>query len=99
METTSLFPQLDEFAEWKTSAYFIVETFWDPHRGTLLTVYVSLCGVTAMFTVGITAMQWMKVLWRIDCNVKKTRYVDGTPTSQVTPVTIRYICSPHHGHS
>ena len=29
----------------------------------------------------------------------KTRYVDGTPTSEVTPVTIRYICPPHHGHT
>ena len=28
-----------------------------------------------------------------------TRYVDGTPTSEVTPVTIRYIRPPHHGHT
>ena len=28
-----------------------------------------------------------------------TRYVDGTPTSEVTPVTIQYIRSPHHGHT
>ena len=28
----------------------------------------------------------------------KTRYVDGTPTSEVTPVTIRYIHQPHHGY-
>ena len=28
----------------------------------------------------------------------KTKYVDGTPTSEVTPVTIRYIHPPHHGH-
>ena len=28
----------------------------------------------------------------------KTRYVDGTPTSEVTPVTIRYIHPPHHGY-
>ena len=28
-----------------------------------------------------------------------TRYVDGTPTSEVTPVTIRYICPSHHGHT
>ena len=27
------------------------------------------------------------------------RYVDGTPTSEVTPVTIRDICPPHHGHT
>ena len=27
-----------------------------------------------------------------------TRDVDGTPTSAVTPVTIRYIRLPHHGH-
>ena len=26
-----------------------------------------------------------------------TRYVDGTPTSEVTPVTIWYIHPPHHG--
>ena len=31
------------------------------------------------------------------CN--QTRYVDGTPTSEVTPVTIRYIRPPHHGHT
>ena len=29
----------------------------------------------------------------------ETRYVDGTPTSEVTPVTIRYIRPPHHGHT
>ena len=28
-----------------------------------------------------------------------TRYVDGTPTSEVTPFTIRYIRPPHHGHT
>ena len=27
----------------------------------------------------------------------KTRYVDGTPTSEVTPFTLRYIRPPHHG--
>ena len=27
-----------------------------------------------------------------------TRYVDGTPTSEVILVTILYICPPHHGH-
>ena len=30
---------------------------------------------------------------------QETRYVDGTPTSKVTPVTIRYIRPPHHGHT
>ena len=30
---------------------------------------------------------------------KLTRYVDGTPMSEVTPVTIWYICPPHHGHT
>ena len=29
----------------------------------------------------------------------KTRYVDGTPTSEITPVTIWYIRPPHHGHT
>ena len=29
----------------------------------------------------------------------QTRYVDGTPTSEVTPVTIWYIRPPHHGHT
>ena len=29
----------------------------------------------------------------------KTRYVDGMPTSEVTPFTIRYIRPPHHGHT
>ena len=28
-----------------------------------------------------------------------TRYEDGTPTSEVTPVTIRYIRPPNHGHT
>ena len=28
-----------------------------------------------------------------------TRYVDSTPTSEVTPVTIRYIRPSHHGHT
>ena len=35
----------------------------------------------------------------LDFNVLITRYVDGTPTSEVTPVTIRYIHPPHHGHT
>ena len=30
---------------------------------------------------------------------KLTRYVDGTSTSEVTPVTIRHIRPPHHGHT
>ena len=29
----------------------------------------------------------------------QTRYVDGTPTSEVTPVTIRHIRPPHQGHT
>ena len=29
----------------------------------------------------------------------QTRYVDCSPTSEVTPVTIRYIHLPHHGHT
>ena len=28
-----------------------------------------------------------------------TRYVDGMPTSEITPVTIQYIHPPHHGHT
>ena len=32
-------------------------------------------------------------------NTNVTRYVDGTPTSEVTPVTIWYIRPPHHGHT
>ena len=28
-----------------------------------------------------------------------TRYVDGTPMSEVTPVTIRYIRPSQHGHT
>ena len=31
-------------------------------------------------------------------NVISTRYVDGMPTSEVTPVTIWYIHPPHHGY-
>ena len=31
--------------------------------------------------------------------VFKTRYVNGTPTSEVTTVTIQYIRPPHHGHT
>ena len=33
------------------------------------------------------------------CKSSQTRYVDGMPTSEVTPVTIRYIGLPHHGHT
>ena len=29
----------------------------------------------------------------------RTKYVDGTLTSEVTPVTIPYIHPPHHGHT
>ena len=32
-------------------------------------------------------------------NNELTRYVDGMPTSEVTPVTIRYIRPPHRGHT
>ena len=32
-------------------------------------------------------------------NYTITRYVDGTPTSEITLVTIRYIHPPHHGHT
>ena len=32
-------------------------------------------------------------------SIIKTRYVDGTPTSEVTPVIIWYIRPPHHGHT
>ena len=28
----------------------------------------------------------------------KIRHVDGTPTSEVTPVNLRYIHPPHHGY-
>ena len=28
-----------------------------------------------------------------------TRYVDSTPTSEVTPDTTQYIRPPHHGHT
>ena len=28
----------------------------------------------------------------------QTRYVDGKPTSEITPVTIQYIHPPHHGY-
>ena len=33
------------------------------------------------------------------CFSFQTKYVDGTQTSEVTPVTIRYIHPPHHGHT
>ena len=38
------------------------------------------------------------ISWHYDDN-GKTRYVDGTPTFEVTPVTIRYIHPPHRGHT
>ena len=38
---TNLLDQLDNFAEWKTSAHF-VETFWGRRRGTLLMVYITV---------------------------------------------------------
>ena len=34
----------------------------------------------------------------MSCFDLTTRYVDGTPTSEVTPVTIRWIRPPNHGH-
>ena len=38
---------------------------------------------------------------RGDLNIKLQviRYVDGTPRSEDTPVIIRYIRPPHHGHT
>ena len=35
----------------------------------------------------------------ITFDLKLTRYVDSTSMSEVTPVTIRYICPPHHGQT
>ena len=35
----------------------------------------------------------------ITTKVTITRYIDGTPTSKVTPVTIRCIRPSHHGHT
>ena len=35
----------------------------------------------------------------VHCIIQETRYVNGTPTSEVTPFTIRYIRPPHHGHT
>ena len=32
-------------------------------------------------------------------HISKTRYVDGTLTSEVTPVTIWHIAPPHHGQA
>ena len=34
-----------------------------------------------------------------ESNLTRSRYVDGTPTSEVTAVTIRYIRPSHHGHT
>ena len=39
--------------------------------------------------------QWLIIYVRTRL---KTRYVDGTPTSEVTSVTIRYIRPYYHGH-
>ena len=39
------------------------------------------------------------ILKQVGFDTWKTRYADGTPTSEVTPVTIRYIRAPHHGHT
>ena len=44
-----------------------------------------LSKIASMMLVNIIALLW-------------TRYVNGTPTSKVTPVTIRYIRPPYHGH-
>ena len=41
------------------------------------------------FTRLLKGWQWTLII---------TRYVDGTPTSVVTPLTILYIRPPHHGH-
>ena len=58
-------------------------------------------------TIFSKAISWMKMFefwiqfdWSLFLRVQlTTRYVDGTPMSEVTPVTIRYICPPHHGHT
>ena len=51
-------------------------------------------------------LPWMKsrdfwcIEWiRLDLSWMQTRYVDGTPMSEVTPVTIRYIRPSHHGQT
>ena len=55
-------------------------------------------------------LQWLviKFDWKLDfakqlkitvCHQLITSYVDSTPISEVTPVTIRYISPPHHSHT
>ena len=40
---------------------------------------------------------FMYTFYGTDYKLKLIRYVDGTPTSEVTPVTICYMHTPHHG--
>ena len=46
---------------------------------------------------GLACKTYMNTLFLLPKRLIRTRYVDGTPTYEVTPVTIRYICLPHHG--
>ena len=51
--------------------------------------------VTKTITITITTA----ITITITKPITITRYVDGTPTFGVTPVNIRYIPTPHHGHT
>ena len=66
--------------------------------------HIHIWQMSQQLSCGDTCQIWMwysmgkKVLWGF-YNTEKTRYVDGTPTSEVTPVTIQYTHPSHHGHT
>ena len=53
---------------------------------------IQCCMIWLCIYLNKISLTWLDLTWL-------TRYVDGTPTSEVTPVTIRYILPPHYGHT
>ena len=80
---------------------FMLLTFFF-HFSKILLYYKLICaqpggGQMSGFKVA-NHIQWALLMVPTACNIQ-IRYVDGTPTSEVTPVTIWYIHPPHHGHT
>ena len=64
-------------------------------------VYFDWQSVTCITNVNKSSLVHVIAWWQTGTKPshEPTRYVNGTPTSEVTLVTIRYIYPSHHGHT
>ena len=56
-----------------------------------------VCFIQEKWFESMTSSSLCTLFYGTDYKLQIIRYVDGTPTSEVTPVTICYIHPPHHG--